>query len=367
MKVLILSITAGYGHNICAEAIKEYFSHAHTEAEVKVLDALEYINPLLSKTIAQSYLHLTKYAKPLYGGVYRLAEKKKDPAPKISPTRISHKLLSTMLKDYIAKFNPNFIICTHVFAAQMMTEARKHLTCPTIGIVTDFAIHPYWEDTNLDYYVLPNELLTYQFTQKGLAADAILPFGLPIRKQFSHYISQTDARANIGIPNKPTVLVMGGSMGFGGMIKTLERLNNLPLDFQIITVCGNNSRVNKKIDKLSFDKVVKNYGYVDNINELMSACDILVSKPGGITTSEALAKGIVMVMTKPIPGQEERNKEFLLNCGAAMSINNLIDVDECVYQLLTNPLKLDAMKQCVAVLSKPNSTRDLCEFLVSIN
>ena len=156
MKVLILSITAGQGHHQCAKAITEYFNQKGITCTT--LDAFEYINPLLSESIAKGYLMSTQYSRGAYERFYRLAEMKEKPSSRLSLTRITHSFLSKRLVTYINEYNPDVIICTHIFAAQMITE-MKNVNAVTIGIITDFTIHPYWEDTNLDYYVTATEQL----------------------------------------------------------------------------------------------------------------------------------------------------------------------------------------------------------------
>ena len=171
------------------------------------------------------------------------------------------------------------------------------------------------------------------------------------------------ARAQLGLdPALPTILLMGGSMGYGNMAETLQKIDSLPMDFQIIAVCGNNAEMKAEVDGTPTTHRVLSTGFVDYVSLLMDASDCIVTKPGGLTTSESLAKGLPMVIVNPIPGQEERNTEFLLNNGAACAASATCPVEECLYQLFSSPARMAAMRECVHALAHPNSTEEVCRF-----
>ncbi len=167
------------------------------------------------------------------------------------------------------------------------------------------------------------------------------------------------------IEDKTTVLVMSGSMGFGNLARQIKKMDALSSDFQIICVCGRNTRAKKRIDKLDMSHKIYNYGYVDNVDVLMDAADIIVTKPGGLTVSEALAKRLPMILINPIPGQEERNTEFLLNNGIAMKMTRTCPVDVCVFQMLVNNWRYALSKDIVEYVGKPFAARDLGEFVIN--
>ena len=363
MKVLFLSLPTGHGHNMCAKAAIACLEQKGVEC--RLLDVAEFINPIYSKAISRGFL-LSARTGILYDSIYRFMELK-EPSPKISTTRLINALLPLKLKNFLKVHNPDAIVCTHVFAAQMLTELKrtsKVVTSKTYGIITDFTVHPYWEDTELDYYVLPHELLAHQFVKKGLDKEKILPFGIPVYEKFNKDISKLDARKSLGFENKPTILIMGGSMGFGKTDKMIAELDKLDIDFQIIAVCGNNSRLKKKIDKLQVNKKVHNYGFVDNVDVLMSASDAIVTKPGGLTTSEALAKGLFIIMPTTFPGQEERNSEFLLANGLAMRASKTFPLEECIYEYLNNQERRLCSSALAKSIAKPHAAKDLCEHIM---
>lgn len=368
MKVLVLSVTAGQGHNSTAKAISDYLTGVG--ADVRVLDTMRYINRALGETVDKGYLFVSSKAKPVYKGAYRLAELRKKSSTEANPAIITAKMFSPKLKKYIDNYNPDVIICTHIFPAMSLDilKSENKLKAKTIGILTDFAFHPFWEEGVLiDYVVVPNSSLLYKAREKGFADSQVLPFGIPINPKFERSISKTDAKQMFGLDkDKTTILLMGGSMGYGNIDKTLKKLDAIDGDFQIINICGNNKRTKERIDSMSFSKKVLNLGFVDYVDELMDASDIIVTKPGGLTISEALAKGLPMVIINPIPGQEDRNTEFLVNSGCAMAVSPTFELDEIIFLLSNNPERLRIMRESIALYAHPDSTRHICDFAISL-
>lgn len=365
MKVLILSLTVGNGHNACAKSLMKALQKKSVDCQF--LDVYGYINPILRESVDRAYLISTSYSPLIYSQAYRLAEKR-NPGDKkiISVHRMTQGLFSKKLSHYIDEYAPDVIVCTHIFAAQIVTEI-KNIRAKSIGIITDFTIHPFWEDTKLDYYVTAHELLNNQFIKKSLPIEKCLPIGIPIDPKFSIKIDKKEARRRLCLADETTVLVMGGSMGFGNMDSMIKRLDNLDLDFQIITICGNNKRLKRKIDHLRTNKILYNYGFINNVDLFMDASDCICTKPGGLTVSEALAKSLPIIMPSAIPGQEERNMEFLQNNGIGMRSSSTFKIDECMYQFLSAfERRKKIYEESIKYIAKPNSTRDLVEFILNI-
>lgn len=373
MKILILSMTAGEGHNSAARAMREYF--AAKGADCEVVDTYGYISPAISNSINKSYLWITKRAKRAYGLGYEIAEKRTPPKlTEITPAQVLNLPITMEVRQCIDAAAPDVVVFTHVFVGMMLDTLKQtgKIRVPTVGILTDFIFHPFWEDaTDNDYVVIPAESLKHQGRRKGFREEQLLPFGIPISPRFAETTDKAAARASLGLdPTLPTVLLMGGSMGFGRMVDFVTALDRLSLgtDFQMIAVCGSNEKMREKIDSLKGDlrHPILNLGFALNVDRLMDASDCIVTKPGGLTTSEALAKRLPMVIVNPIPGQEMRNAEFLLNSGTAVSANNMCGVEELVLELLTNPIRRTAMEQCIETLRRPNATRDVCEFVMEL-
>ncbi len=364
MKGLIFSITAGQGHNQTAKVLSDYLNGLG--AQCAYMDVFEYINPLLSESVSKIYLASTKNLPKIYGRIYRMCEKRPTDEMHGLP-KITTNLLAKRLIKMVEKEAPDFIICTHVFAALLVTALAENISknIKTIGIVTDFTIHPYWEDTNLDYYITASEVLTNQGVKKGISADKFKPFGIPIDVKFAEKLERSEAFQKLGLPEKKTVLVMSGSMGFGNLEEEILALDRVDMDFQIVTICGNNKKLEKSIEKLETQKSVFTYGYVDNVDVFMDAADCIVTKPGGLTTSEALAKELPMIMSNPVPGQEDRNVEFLLNAGAALKVSRTYPIDDAVIQMFSGD-RSRLIAETMKSLGKPNATRDLAVFIKDI-
>lgn len=365
MKALFLSITAGHGHNQAAKAVMSYLEEKNVECTM--LDTFEYINPILSESVAKGYLISTKFTPSVYGKLYRLAEKRDKSDGKISITRLINSILSKKLITFLNEYKPDVIICTHIFSAQIVTYLQKKgLKAKSIGIVTDFTIHPFWEETDLDCYVTASELLNPQALKKGIDISKIYPIGIPIHKKFSSRIDRLEARNMLGIEDKTTLFIMSGSMGYGNVLDIIRQVDHLDMDLQIISVCGNNKRLKHKIDALEHHKKIYNYGFVDNVDIMMDASNCIITKPGGLTISESLAKRIPIIIINPIPGQEDRNVEFLQNNGLAIKLSKTYTIHDALYNLMHNKWRLKNMDELIKYFSKPHSSRDLGELIIKM-
>ncbi len=365
MKVLILTITTGQGHNQAAKTLSEYLEK-NPGVQAETLDAFEYINQGLKEIVSRGYLMSAKRLPKIYGKAYRMAEKRDSDNGYIM--RATSSIMAKKLIGFVEEYDADVIVCTHVFAAMLVTDIQKKFqrNIRTVGIITDFTVHPYWEETELDYYVTANEFLTNQALKKGIAENKVLPLGIPIDPKFIDCCDKAQARTMLGLEDKRTVLVMSGSMGYGKVAGMVKKLDSSDMDFQIISVCGNNPKLQKRIDKMKKKHKIYNYGFTDKINLMMDAADLIVTKPGGITSSEALAKGLPMIIANPIPGQEDRNVEFLMNNGAAFKVSSTFPVDEAIYQMFTNDIRMSQLKGIAKVLGKPKSTLDIVDLVLRV-
>jgi len=370
MKVLILSVTAGQGHNATAKALSEYFDSVGVQSEI--FDTYKHISNILAATIDKGYnVSTKKNLRKIYRTVYHKWEtrKKEKDYDKNSPMRAFHSMLSRKLNARIKEYSPDAIICTHILPGMLtdILKIKNKISIPVYCVLTDFVFHPYWEEgRNLDYIVTATELLNLQAFKKGYKRSQVLPFGIPVNPKFAKHENTQRVRRTLGLdPNRFTVLLMGGGIGYGNMFDTLKKIDALNIDCQIIAVCGKNEKAKAKIDAYNSKKHVLCYGFTDNVDQLMDASDCIITKPGGLTTSEALAKNLPIIIVNPIPGQEERNAEFLLNNGVAMKVTKTCPLDDVIFQFFFFPEKIENMKKNISLLRRPNSTRDICEFIVN--
>ncbi len=376
MKILILTVTAGEGHNSTANGIKAELERLagekSDEFEAIVLDTFDYLSPELAKFISEGYLFVTERAKYAYKIGYTLAEKRKQKDR--PPFNLTSYAMAGDLARYISQCSFDAIVFTHPFAGILLNVMKQSgtITIPTLGILTDFTFHPYWEDcVKNDYVVTPDRLLTPQGLRKGFRESQILPLGIPIKPEFVSSISKPEARRKLGLsPNKLTLLLMGGSMGYGNMSENLLKLDSCSFarDFQVICVCGRNLEMKEEVDEAarSSRHMILSTGFVDYISDIMDASDCIITKPGGLTTSESLVKGLPMIIVNPIPGQEERNAQFLVNAGCAMVTSKTCPLEECVYQLAISDTRISTMKSSIAEIAKPRSTHDVCSFILEL-
>ncbi len=372
MNFLILSITAGEGHNSTAKAIQAELEKRG--ADCMILDTFDYISPEFARLVSEGYLLVTEKAKYAYKIGYKFAEKRHINDREYAPTNIIKRFSAEDLASFIRADTYDAILFTHPFAGILLNIMKeKHLIeNRTVGILTDFTFHPYWEDcTSNDYVVVPDRLLLPQAKRKGFREEQLLSFGIPINPKFSEPMSQTDARRFLGIDeNLMTFLIMGGSMGYGNMAENVRKIDALDAerDFQLIVVCGNNAEMKAEIDEIA--KAARHKmlvtGFVRTIPQMMDASDCIITKPGGLTTSESLSKRLPMIIANPIPGQEERNAEFLLNNGCAMATSKTCPLEECMFQLLSSDVRLQAMRECIGAIAKPGSAEKLGEFLIDL-
>ncbi len=363
MKVLVLSVTAGYGHNIAAQAIMEQFEKKGIECSM--VDTLKYASPVAATALDKGYLVMGKTMPKANNTIYKSFMKSLKEEDRSDQAKIYGRLFGAKLKELIDEYKPDAILCTHVIASMILTYLkRKGRLDPSIylvGINTDYDLHPFWEDTEMDNIVIADKKMKYKLLKRGFSWDNILPIGIPISEKYSIHNDKQEAKKLLGLNETPLVVVMGGSMGFGHVIKRLRQLDACPVDFQIVTICGNNEALEKKVRNISTKKKVHVYGFVNNVHEFMDAADCFITKPGGLTSSECLAKNVPMIISDCIPGVEYVNRAFLVNQGAAVVTSEHFPLDEAVYDILTDEGFRENMKHIQHIIAKPNAAKVLCE------
>jgi len=367
MKVLVLSVTAGYGHHAAAYAVSDELESRGVI--VTTVDMYKYASKALYDTIDKGYLFSTKYIRKPYGQLYATLEKNRALRRRILNILVSE-LIAEKFSGFIDDFAPDVIVCSHIFCAMVMDElkARDRLSAPIVAILTDYTFHPFWDDVpRVEYIVTGSDLLNSRASKKGIAPERILPFGIPVHGKFSRKLPREEARLRFGLdPDRFTLLCMSGSMGYGHIIKTIKSLDGMNEDFQILCVCGNNEKAFARLSKLHFAKNIRLFGFTNDVDVMMDAADCIVTKPGGLTTTECLQKRLPMIFTDPIPGQEERNAEFFVNLGAAMQCSKGFPVDEAVYMLYHSPARIRQMSEILDAIAPREPSARLAEFIMNI-
>lgn len=353
MNIIIFSVSVGYGHNQVAKALQdELEEHGHT---VRVIDALDFVSPFFSRVILESYLRMLRFSPSIYGRLYDLAE---EPAF-FDFTSVINNLLSSSFKKLIAEFMPDVIVCTHPLPTGLLSALKSKLAInlALVAVMTDYTVHHLSVHPAVDLYITASPKLNYQLKHNGVPEDRVAPIGIPVRKRFTKPPSKSKARRSLGLVNLPTILIMGGGLGMGASPELIRVVDHSLSDCQILVVTGKNESLYKELSTTTFTNDMQIFGYVDNIDFHMAAADLLVTKPGGVTTSEALSIGLPMAFISPIPGQEWRNSAFLVEQLVAIQFEVATLAPKLV-DLLSDPLRLACMSKLAKQLAKPNSTHD---------
>jgi processive 1,2-diacylglycerol beta-glucosyltransferase len=283
--------------------------------------------------------------------------------------RSIHKSSHKKLKPLIDEFKPDVVVCTQAFPCGMVADYKKAHDLPitVIGVLTDYAPHLYWLHEGVDYYVVPSQDARERYMKEGIPEKQIKVLGIPIRMKFAEETGREAIAAKLGLDLKvPVILIMGGGQGLGPMKEAVKSLVRLERPLQLIVICGTNVKLVNWIKKLQrrTNKKIIFYDYASNVDELMEVSDLIVSKPGGMTTSECLAKGLPMVIVDPIPGQEERNSQFLVNQGIAIRVDDKRHIAREIDVLLNDPKQLASMKQSALKNGKPMAAENIARLIL---
>jgi processive 1,2-diacylglycerol beta-glucosyltransferase len=365
--VLFLYMVPETGHQKAAEAIMAAASHMDPRIECIGIDAVNHAYPFIGTVVNRMYLQMLKRAPFIWEYLY-------DNPDVEEVTRDARGLLtfisSFRVKQMLKKYKPVAVVCTQAVPAVALSAEKKrgNLKIPLIAVVTDFGVHTYWRHPEVDLYLVGHEDVKQELVRHGIAASRVRVTGIPIRPKFGETIDAIEARHRLHMsPHKKTLMVMGGSHGLGPLDELVEAIKTIPVDFQTIVVCGRNRSAMKKIiaaTEHSADFHVM--GYVRNSSLLMSASDILITKPGGLTCSEALAKQLPMILTSPIPGQEERNVRFLTKHHVAKVARTPEELIHTIVDLLRHPRKLHVMRQRAKFISRPHSAWEASRLIFDI-
>jgi processive 1,2-diacylglycerol beta-glucosyltransferase len=358
IKALIFSVSIGAGHDSVAEAISESLLVEAPGSAVKVVDTFQYINSVLHKVVAGSYMETIKFTPKVWGYLYDQAE---DGERLVDLGQLLSKLLSPRLEQLLREFNPDIILTTHAFPTGMlaMLKRRETMGIPLASAVTDYHVHSFWIHHGVDMYFIPAPDLAYSLAEAGIAGERIKPVGIPIRSQFRQRLDREVAKERLGLNKLPAILVMGGGLGLGRIELIARELVNQP-EFQVIVVAGKNNRLRETLERIRSPRF-KVFGFVDSMAEVMTAADIIISKPGGVTTAEILALKKPLVIYSSLPGQEDRNTDYLLNKGAAIKVRRIDKLIPEIKSLWENPLRLRHMAEMAEQLGSPDSSRLLWE------
>ncbi len=359
MKTLILSCNTGQGHNSCAQAIKEYYDLQGDECVIE--DALHFISTPFSDFLSWGHVTMYRHFPWLFRIGYRYSEK--HPAL-FRETSGIYKLLTLgteQIYQYIKAGGYDTVICTHVFTGVMLTDVLKKHPMPiaTCLVVTDYTCSPSVKDSKLDLYFIPASSLSCEFECAAIKDEQIRSVGIPLRQFFYQSDSREKAKHTFGIPENHThLLMMCGSMGCGPLKELAQRLSRkVSPDVDISIVCGTNRLLEKKLErKFSDDSNIHVLGYVQNMSLLMDSADLYLTKPGGISVTEASLKNLPMVLIDAVAGCEEFNRNYYVRHGGAKTGENNRELTKLTLELLTKQEQIDKMRNRLSELQKENAS-----------
>ena len=363
-RVAILHATAGSGHRAAAQAIATAIADQSPHATVREVDTLVFASRLYRNTYAASYNAMAARAPRLWGVLYHswgLAPVHKGTAPvRLAVDRLNLRRLVRVTEREC----PDAIVCTHFLPVEALSHrrGRGHLNVPLFCVITDFVAHPFWAFPHVDRYFVANEEVAAQLAGHGVSYDRIEVTGIPVDPRFARPIGREAARDRLGLSHeRPAVLVMGGGSGVGPLAELAASLARLPQRPQVIVICGTNSRLQTQVASLEGAQRgwIRAVGFTQEVDLWLEACDLLVGKAGGLTCSEALVKGVPIVVFRPTPGQEVRNAEFLERHGAGIHADSVAQVEEVVGRWLADPAELARRRQSARSIGRPNAAESI--------
>ena len=357
-KVLILSCGTGGGHNSAAKAILEELLSQGLEADF--MEYLEIINSNLKDKVNEIYLKSTNNEGKTFKVAYKLGEIYQKTNIK-SPVYGLNQLNKNKLYDYIKRNGYEYIITTHLFAAQALTAIKKEHRINFTAVATDYVCIPFWRETNPDFMITPSDELKSSFIDQGVKENKLIPLGIPVKRAYSEDYDINECKKKVGLDiNKRYVLLLTGSMGFGNVEEIVDELKNNIKDINLIVACGTNKELYEKLNKK--DNVIP-LEFTENIDLYMKSSDIILSKPGGLTSTEIAVLGKPFIHTMPIPGCENYNANFFESHKMSLKCMNIPEIVESTKLLLENKdLCMELVENQRKYMNR-NSCRDLVNLI----
>lgn len=362
MKLLIMSAGAGAGHNRAAEAIDACAKEFLPALETEWFDSLKYTGKAFEKLYGQSYVWIVNHSPATWGALYKIMGENVERPRLRKAIELFDKLSYKKLIAKVRESKPDAIIATHFLPSDVVLHHLGKDAPPVYVVVTDFDVHSFWVNRDAAAYFVASEQVKWQMRRYGYPPEKIHVTGIPVMPVFSKAEGRAVVAKRLGLdPSRPTVLFMSGGFGMGPMEEAVERLLPATEDAQLVVIAGKNDKLRAKLQAAAKGTRAKIHGFVTNVHEFMEASDLVISKSGGLTTSECLARGVPMVVFSPIPGQEERNCDHLMENGAAVKAASTDVLDFKVRELLDDPARLARMKESARRIARPLAGREILE------
>lgn len=363
-RILLLHASVGSGHTRAAEALGAALRELSPGACLRSVDVLELATAAFRSAYGLGYLGLAKAAPHLLGYLYDLFDR---PSEASAAPESARRLLQAWGMRSFSRFlerEPwDAVVHTHFLPAELLASLRRagRLRLRHAVAVTDFDAHRFWAQLPAERFFVASEEAAASLRYWGARPESIEITGIPIDASFAEPLERAACRRALGLPaHRPVILQLGGGFGLGPLQEAFGALLSIPQPCQLVVVCGRNEALRRALSRLPIP--VRHQalvlGFTDRMRELLGAADLVVTKPGGLTTAEALAAGTPMAIVQPIPGQESRNSDYLLERGAAIKAPSLAALPGKVAALLARPDRLDRMAQAAAALGRPRAARE---------
>ncbi|MEW5758009.1 MAG: glycosyltransferase [Candidatus Omnitrophota bacterium] len=367
-RILLMHISNISGHKEASSAIEQAIKSISPTAETLSINIFDYVGKTTSKIVTKIYLKAIKNTPAIWGFLY-------DNKRIINGTKkIKEYVYSRSyrrVRRLIEGFKPDVVVATQAFPCGVCAEYKRRFRdkFKLVAVMTDYAPHAYWFENEVNYYVVGSEELKCDLIKKGIAENNIKVFGIPIDSKFKNIINASVVFEKLQLDrNLPVILIMGGGQGIGPIKKIIKSLKGIHLNLQIILVCGTNKKLEiqaQRLKKKHRNKIII-FGFTRNIDELMSVATLIITKPGGLTTSEALAKQVPLIIVSPIPGQEIFNTNYLVKKGVAIYVERINAINTVVENLLNDKDRLENMRKNALCISKPNASVDIASFTLGL-
>jgi processive 1,2-diacylglycerol beta-glucosyltransferase len=368
MRVLILSASAGAGHVRAAEAVEAALGRSGAPLTIANYDVLTLITPALRKVYRDGYLEMVRRAPRLLGWLYEATDR---PFHKDRVLQRFEQVNAQRLLKRIRDFDADVAVCTHFLPTALLHRERRNGRCRAriVTVVTDFEVHGMWLAAPSDHYFVATEEAKAHLEALGIAPATITASGIPTHPVFTESKDRARLRKKHGWrEDLPALLISAGGFGAGHAERMVEALIEAGLRAQIIAVCGKSGALKSSIERIARRKgrelpVVIATGFTTEMDEFMTAADLMIGKPGGLTTSESLIKGLGWVVVNPIPGQEEKNAIYLLEQGVGVWADNLHTLGFKVRAVLEQPGRLEEMRRNALRIASPAAGRVIADHL----
>lgn len=356
------------GHHHASLAIQKALQEVDGAVQTKSIDAFNYTNPFLEKFINKLYTFVIKSVPRIWDYLYD----NEGVLARVRKTRsLIHRLNEKKIKELFDDFRPDIVVCTQAFPCGMVADYKRryNLNTPLIGVLTDYAPHGYWLNDFVDVYIVPTQEIKRKLVQRGIPQQRLRTLGIPIDSKFSNPGNPGEVLRRLGLDsNLPAILIMGGGQGLGPIKEIVRALDTLRRPVQLIVACGTNRSLYKwlKRNEPLFNKPVAVMDYTERIDELMSISSFIVTKPGGLTSAEALSKSLPIIIVSPLPGQESLNTCFLLETGVALKVNSFAELRSLAEELLSDTARLEKLRRRAHAAAITDSALKTAQLILSM-